>query len=137
MKKIVAMMIVMLVGMTSLQSKGKDADYFIVEGSFLVSKNVYYTVYQQNSEGTFVSVEHTKAHKSYHIKCDAGYKYMVRFQNKKGDVKFLLIDASTTGYFRADVDWSKPYDGLIKKYKIGYCLTALTNGARPALLAQN
>lgn len=136
MKKIVASMLIMLVSMVALSGTPKDHYHFVVEGSFLSSKNVSYTVFKENSEGAFVSVEHTKAHKYYRVECDAGSKYIVRFQNKKGDVKFLMIDASTYGYFQADVDWNRPYDGLIKKEKIGYCLTALTNGNRPVLLAQ-
>jgi len=139
MKKIVSIMLVMLVSMTALAGKEKIRDpyHFVVEGSFLSSKNVSYTVFKENKEGTFVCIERTKAHKVYRVECNTNGRYIVRFQNKKGDVKFLMIDASTYGYFQADVDWNKPYDGLIKKEKIGYCLVALTSGNRPALLAQN
>lgn len=136
MKKIVAIMCIMLVSMTALSGKPKDPFHLIVEGSFLSSKNIHYTVYKETKQGTFVSIEHTKAHKYYHIECNTGDKYLVRFQNKKGNVKFLMIDASTYGYFQADVDWSKSYDGLIKKEKVGYCLVALTKGNRPLALAQ-
>jgi hypothetical protein len=47
-----------------------------------------------------------------------------------------MIDAVERGYFMADVDWSKPYDGKITLEKIGYCLTPFTNMPRSAQLAQ-
>lgn len=136
MKKIVTMMLVMLVSVTALAGKTKDPYHFVVEGEFLADKNIHCTIFEQDKSGNFVALEHTKARKYFHVECNVGHKYIVRFQNKKGDVKFLMIDASTNGYFQTDVDWKRPFDGLIKKEKIGYCLTVLTNGNRPVLLAQ-
>ena len=138
MKKIVTLMLIVLSTVVLAgKNKVRDPYHFVVEGSFIATKNVSYTIFKENKEGTFVCIERTKARKVYRVECNTGGRYLVRFQNKKGDVKFLMIDASTYGYFQADVDWRKPYDGLIKKEKIGYCLVTLTNGNGRALIAQN
>lgn len=130
-------MIIMLMSVISLQAKHRDPYHFIVEGEFLAQKNINYTVFKQTTSGKFVAIEHTKARKYYRVECNTGEKYIIRFQNKKGDVKFLMIDAVERGYFIADVDWRKPYDGKITLEKIGYCLTPFTNMTKPVLLAKN
>jgi hypothetical protein len=48
-----------------------------------------------------------------------------------------MIHATTEGYFEADIDWSIPYDGMIKEEKIGYTLTRLTNGYRSPSMVKN
>lgn len=138
MKKITTIVIIMLVSMVSFAGKDKSRDrhHFIVEGSFLSQKNISYTVYQENQEGKFVAIERSKARKYYSFVFNTGHKYIIRFQNKKGDVKFLMVDAVQRGYFMVDVDWRKPYDGKITYEKIGYCLTPFTNMTKPVLLAQ-
>ncbi len=137
MKKIVSIMMITLVSMVSLAGNNKDRYHFVVEGEFLSQKKISYTVFQEDQKGNFVAIEHVKARKSYHVVCNTGHRYIVRFQNKKGDVKFLMIDAVQRGYFIADVDWRKPFDGKITLEKIGYCLTPFTNMTKPVLLAQN
>jgi len=137
MKKIVSIMLIALVSVMTLQGKTKDRWHFIVEGEFLAEKKISYTVFQQNDKGVFVAIDHAKARKYYHLEFNTGHKYVIRFQNKKGDVKFLMVDAVERGYFIADVDWRKPYDGKITLEKIGYCLTPFTNMPRSAQVAKN
>lgn len=136
MKKIVTIMFIMLMSVISLQAKHRDPYHFVVEGEFLAEKNINYTVFKEATSGKFVAIEHTKARKYYRVECNTGEKYIIRFQNKKGDTKFLMIDAVQSGYFIADVDWRKPYDAKIILEKIGYCLIPLTNMTKLALLAQ-
>jgi len=135
MKKIVVMMIIVL-GAMSFTTKTKNPFHLIVEGVFLADKNIKYTVYQMNASGDFVAIYRAKARKYYHIECSTGSKYIVRFQNRKGDVKFLMIDAVEYGYCGANVDWRKPYDGKISLEKNGYSLTAFDNSYRSKLLVQ-
>jgi hypothetical protein len=137
MKKIVTIMCIMLMSVMTLTGKNRDRYHFIVEGEFLADKNISYTIFQQDQTGKFVAIEHVKSRKYFLVECNTGHKYIVRFQNKKGDVKFLMIDAVERGYFMVDVDWSKPYDGKITLEKTGYALTPFTNIPRSALIAQN
>lgn len=136
MKKIVSIMLIALVSVMTLQGKTKDRWHFIVEGEFLAEKKISYTVFQEDSKGNFVAINHVKARKYYHLEFNTGHRYIVRFQNKKGDVKFLMIDAVERGYFVADVDWRKPYDGKITLEKIGYCLTPFNNTAKSDQMAK-
>lgn len=133
MKKLINSIVVILLCVTSLQATGKEPKHLIVEGEFLNDKNVNYTIFQSADDGKFVAVEHVKARKYFLVECNIGYKYIVRFQNKKGDVKFLMIDAAQKGYFMVDVDWQKPYDGKITFEKTGYALTPFTNSAESYL----
>lgn len=130
MKKIVAIMLVMLVSVASLTGKTKDPYHFIVEGTFIADKHIAYTIFKMEKDGDLVAVEHVKGRKYYFVECNVGDRYVVRFQNKKGNVKFLMIDASTYGYFQADIDWTQPYDGWIKKDKAKYRLTRICNAAK-------
>jgi hypothetical protein len=41
-----------------------------------------------------------------------------------------MIDASANGYFQADLDWTQPYDGSIKREKAKYKLTRICNEAK-------
>jgi hypothetical protein len=136
MKKIVTLMFIVL-SMVSLAGKAKDRYHFIVEGEFLSQKNVSYTIFEESKDGAFVAIEHVKARKYYFVECKVGKKYIVRFQNKQGDVKFLMIDAAKHGYFQVDVDWSKPYDGKITLEKIGYAVTPFLNIPKSALTSNN
>jgi len=136
MKKIVLMMFVIL-GVTTLQAKVKDPQNFIVEGSFIADKNITYTVFKMDKAGDLIAIEHVKGRKHYFVECNVGEKYVVRFQNKNGDVKFLMIHATTKGYFQADIDWTIPYDGMIKEEEIGYTLTRLTNGYKNSITVKN
>jgi len=136
MKKIVLMMFVIL-GVTTLQAKVKDPQNFIVEGSFIADKNITYTIFKMDQVGDLIAIEHVKGHKHYFVECNVGDKYVVRFQNKKGDVKFLMIDATSTGYFEADIDWNVPYDGLIKEEKVGYSLSRISNKLKYPGLVRN
>ncbi|TXG80304.1 MAG: hypothetical protein E6R13_08230 [Spirochaetes bacterium] len=103
MKKLINSIIVILLCVTTSQVKAKDPYHLIVEGEFLHKKNISYTVFQEDQKGNFVSIEHVKARKYYHVECNTGHRYIIRFQNKKGNVKFLMIDAVQRGYFIADV----------------------------------
>lgn len=117
----------MLLCITSIQAKGRDPHHLILEGEFLHKKNINYTVYKMNHEGTFVSEYRSKARKYYSIACDLGAKYLIRFQDKNQNVKFLMIDVTQTGTFIIDVDFCKEYDAVLKLTKNGYSLTPLTN----------
>lgn len=112
----------------------KDKFHFVVEGSFLNQKNVNYTVYQMDREGTFVSIDHVKAKKHFSVVLDVSSKYIIRFEDKKHNVKFLIVDASQSGHFTVDVDFSKPHDAILKMTKIGYAITPLKSGNQPDLV---
>jgi hypothetical protein len=127
MKKIVTIMLIML-SVTTLTAK--DPYHFIVQGSFIADKNIKYTIFKMEKNGALVAIEHVKGRKYYFVECNVGDKYVVRFQNKKGNVKFLMIDASANGYFQADLDWTQPYDGWIKREKAKYKLTRICNAAK-------
>lgn len=127
MKKIVTMMIIIL-GVISVQAR--DPYHFIVQGSFIADKNIKYTIFKMEKDGALVAIEHVKGRKYYFVECNVGDKYVVRFQNKKGNVKFLMIDASANGYFQADLDWTQPYDGWIKREKAKYKLTRICNASK-------
>lgn len=126
MKKIVTLMLIVL-GITALQAKTKDPYHLILEGEFLNQKHVDYTVFMMNDEGTFISEFRDKGRKNFYILCDVGNKYIIRFQDKNRNVKFLLVDASRSGYFAVNVDFSKPYDAVIKDTKSGYSLTPIVD----------
>lgn len=113
----------------------KDPYHLIVEGQFLAEKHIQYTVYKKDARGIFVSEFRDKAKKYFYVSCDKGSEYIVRFQDKHGNVKFLMIDATKEGYFQVDVDFAKPYDAKIYLTKVGYALTPLTNSAiRPDIV---
>lgn len=99
----------------------------LVQGRFLGEKNVQYTIYKMNKKGVFVNEIRTKGRKFYNIECQRGCKYIIRFQSKKGDVKFLMVDATNSGYFGVNVDFTKPYDAKITYTKNGYSLIHLTD----------
>ena len=108
----------------------KDPWHLIVEGSFVSEKNIHVTVYKQNTEGAFVSDTHEKCRKYYSITCNVGEKYILRFEDKHHNVKFLMVDATKQGYYAVDVDFSKSYDAkLFYNPKLGYALLRLTNSA--------
>lgn len=134
MKTIINLIIVMLVCVTNLNAgnnvtkpKYKDPYHLEVEGQILSGKNIHFTVYRMAKDGIFKVEERGKVKKFYHYMCDRGSKYIFRFENKKGDVKFLMVDATDAGYFGVNVDFSKPYDGKIYPTKNGYDLLVLTN----------
>jgi len=135
MKKIVTLILIVL-SATVLAGKPKDRYHFIVEGEFLSQKNINYTIFEENKDGKFVAVDHVKAKKYYFVECKVGKKYIVRFQNKEGDVKFLMIDAAKYGYYQVDVDWNNPHDAKITLEKIGYAVTPILNLSESYLTAQ-
>ena len=118
---------------SNLPTLKKDKYHLIVEGSFLYQKNVNYTVYEMNREGTFVSTDHVKARKYFSLVLEVSKKYIIRFEDKGHNVKFLIIDASESGTFEVDVDFSKPHDAILKMTKVGYAVTPLKSGAPPSL----
>lgn len=123
--------IIMLMCMVAFSSSftaktKKDPYHFIVEGAILAQKNITYTVFKMdNTTGTFVSESHMKVRKYFSVMCDVGFKYIVRFQDKKGNVKFLMLDVTRNGSFTVDVDFEKPWDGLLKYTHMGYKLTRI------------
>lgn len=131
MKKYLTMLLAALVctfTATASETKSKDPYHLVVQGEFLSKKNISYTVYKYDvKEDKFMSELRTKARKYFLISCDRGCKYIVRFQDKNGNTKFLMIDATREGSFLVDVDFSKPYDASLKYTKNGYSLTPLTN----------
>jgi len=126
MKKIVTMLFIIL-GIVTTQAKMNDPYHLILEGQFLSEKNIHYTIYKMDSEGTFKSIERTKSRRYYSITCDVGEKYLIRFQDKNQNVKFLIVEATKPGYFGANVDFRKSYDAVIRYTKNGYSITTLTN----------
>lgn len=139
MKKIISVIMIMLVSTICSSNnphptrEKKDRFHLVVEGSFLNQKNVNYTVFEMDKEGTFVSTEHVKARKYFSLQLDVNAKYIIRFEDKKHNVKFLIIDAARSGHFVVDVDFSKPHDAILRVTKVGYAITPLINGAPPAL----
>jgi len=135
----IIMLICMVACSLSLTAKTKkDPYHFIVEGVFLSEKNISYTVFKMdNRTGDFVSESHSKGRKYFSVTCDVGFKYIVRFQDKAGDVKFLMLDVTRNGYFTVDVDFEKPWDGLLKYTVTGYHLTRINNGLKDNPLATN
>lgn len=125
MKKFINSIIVMLLCITSIQAKGRDPHHLILEGEFLHKKNINYTVYKMNSEGTFISEYRTKARKYYSITCDVGSKYLIRFQDKDQNVKFLMLNVTKSGTFTIDVDFCRSYDAVLTFTKNGYAITPL------------
>ena len=136
MKKIVKTMLVILMSVITLTGKAKDPYHCVVEGSYLADKNIQYTIFKMDKNGDLIAIEHVKSRKHYFVECNVGDKYLVRFQNKQGDVKFLMINASKHGYFQANIDWSVPTDGMIKVEKTGYKLTRIKNELKDPSFAQ-
>lgn len=116
-----------LIASSNNNPKTRDPFHLIVEGKFLAEKNVHYTVYKLNSKGVFVSESHNKGKKYYSVMCDVGSKYLIRFQDKKHNVKFLMLDVTRHGTFTVDVDFSRSYDAVLQFTKNGYSITPLTN----------
>lgn len=144
MKTIIKLVIAVLLCAVDLSAgntvtKSKDKFHLIVEGAFLNEKNVQYTIFKEDLRtGTFKSESRAKSRKYYYLSCDVGCRYIVRFENKKGDVKFLMIDASNAGYFGVNVDFSRSYDARIQYTKNGYDILPLTNsGLKPDIANNN
>lgn len=114
-------------GNTVTKPKVKDPYHLEVEGQILSDKNIHFTVYKMNEDGVFRVEERGKIRKYYHLMCDRGSKYILRFENKKGDVKFLMVDATKAGYFGVNVDFSRPYDAKIYYAKNGYDLSVINS----------
>lgn len=115
----------------------KDPYHLIVEGEFIAQKNIHYTVYKLDAKsGLYKSEYRNKTRRYFYLECDRGARYLVRFQDKKGNIKFLMIEATREGYFGVNVDFNKSYDAVITYSKNGYMLTALTNAGIPDI-AQN
>lgn len=139
MKSIIKLVIIALLCSIDLSaSKNKDPYHLIVEGAFLNHKHIQYTVYRMNEKtGVFESELRTSARKYFQVACDVGTKYIVRFQDKTGNVKFLMINATRSDYFIVDVDFGKPYDAVIKDTKNGYSVTPIDDLViKPGQLAQ-
>lgn len=123
----------MLLCMTNLNAgnitkpKYKDHYHLEVEGQIISGKHIHFTVYKLNKDGVFRVEKKGKVRKFYNYLCNKGCKYIFRFENKNGDVKFLMVDASREGYFGVNVDFSKPYDAKVHYTKNGYGLLILTN----------
>ena len=134
----IIMLICMVAFSPSVTAKTKkDPYHFIVEGAILAQKNISYTVFKMdNKSGDFVSESHCKIRKHFSVMCDVGFKYIVRFQDKKGNVKFLMLDVTRNGSFTVDVDFTTPWDGLLKYTPIGYRLTRINNGLKASPLAK-
>lgn len=117
----------------------KDPFHLILEGKFLNEKNINCTVYVlDESKGTFVSELRTKFKRYYSFSFNVGSKYIVRFEDKNQNVKFLMVDVTKSGYFMTDVDFARKYDAKLYVTKIGYTLLPLTDSRRnPELLAKN
>jgi len=120
-------------GNTVTKLKIKDPYHLEIEGEFIAQRHIEYTVFKYNKKTeSFISEERGKARRYYHFVCDRGCKYIIRFQDKHGNVKFLMVDATREGYFGVNVDFRKSYDAQIKYTKNGYSLTVLTSsGMRP------
>ncbi len=105
----------------------RDPHHLLLEGKFLAEKNITYTIYKMDREGTFVKESRNKAKRTFSIKCNVGDRYIVRFEDKKHNVKFLMMDITKSGKFTIDVDFSIPYDAVLKFTAVGYRLTRLVS----------
>lgn len=108
------------------ETKMKDPFHLIVEGKFLNQKNITYTVYKMDSRGIFVKESRTKGKRYFSITCDVQCKYIIRFEDRNRNVKFLMVDAAKGGYFNVDVDFSRKHDAILQLTKVGYSLIPLT-----------
>jgi len=120
-------MCAMLVALTLPAKTKKDPYHLILEGKFLAEKNINCTVYRMDKRGVFVKESRLKARKYFSFTCDVGGKYIIRFEDKKHNTKFLMVDVTKTGYFTIDVDFSKSYDAILKFTKVGYRIEPLDN----------
>lgn len=142
MKTIIKLMLATALCIVSSVSKSstnpmKDPYHLVVEGTFLAEKHVQYTVYKLDEKtGAFVSESRNKGKKYFSVVCDKGSKYIIRFQDRKGNVKFLMIEATKEGYFGVNVDFNRSYDAVVKYSKNGYSVTPLTNSGINLDLAQ-
>lgn len=125
MKKFINSLIVVLLCITSVQGKTKDPYHLFLDGEFLHKKNVNFTVYKMGKDGVFYSEYRDKARKYYSITCDVGHKYLIRFQDKDQNVKFLMLDVTHAGLFTIDVDFSRSYDAMLTFTKNGYNIVAI------------
>lgn len=111
----------------SKPNQKKDRFHLIVEGKFIAKKHITYTIMKEDNKGVFVVQERIKAKKYYHIECNVGERYIVRFEDKEHNVKFLMIEPQEGGYFVADVDFSRSHDAKLYLTKNGYSLLPLTS----------
>lgn len=142
MKTIIKLMLATVLCVVSSAAKSnppaKDPYHLVVEGEFLAQKHVQYTVYKLDAKtGVFISESHNKGRKYFHIMCDRGSKYIIRFQDRKGNVKFLMVEATREGYYGVNVDFNKPYDAMVKYTKNGYDVMLLTSSGMNQSIAHN
>jgi hypothetical protein len=126
-KLVLATVLCVVSTVSKSEVKYKDPYHFIVEGQFLAKKNVHYTVYKQDKSGAFVSESRNKSRKYYSVTLDVGCKYIIRFQDKEGNVKFLMVDASKPGYYGINVDFTRSFDAQLRVTKVGYAVIPLTD----------
>lgn len=115
----------------------KDPYHLTVEGKFLNEKHIVCTIYMMDQRGVFVRDLRMKCKKYYSFVFDIGRKYIVRFEDKNSNVKFLMVDVTRNGYFIADVDFSKKYDAKLYVTKNGYTLMPLTASGNPETIVRN
>lgn len=130
MKKLIVLSILLLISVVvNSKPNHKDRFHLIVKGKFLVKKHITYTILKEDNKGVFVVQEKIKANRYYHVQCNVGERYIIRFEDRQHNIKFLMIEPQEGGYFVADVDFSKSYNARLHLTKDGYSLLPFTNSA--------
>lgn len=92
-----------------LSVSAKDKYHLILEGSFLQTKNVSYTVYVLEKDGSLNKLYNTKCIKYYTIVCDVDRTYIIKFTSGNL-IKTLMVNVTKSGTFYLDVDFNKKID---------------------------
>ena len=111
MKKCLILMTALIMSLSTVNAK--DKYHLIVEGEFLFEKNVQCDLYEIKKDSTVVKVETVKNRKYYSLKVDVGYKYIVKFTSKSGQIKELYLDVTKDGYFAVNVDFKRREHGAL------------------------
>lgn len=77
-----------------------------VEGKFLHQKNITYTLYELQSNGTYKRLETNKGRKSYALRLHTNTTYVIKFVDKSLTVKFLELRIEKPTDIIVDVDFN-------------------------------
>jgi hypothetical protein len=77
-----------------------------VEGKFLHQKNITYTLYELQSNGTYKRLETNKGRKSYALRLHTNTTYVIKFVDKSLTVKFLELRIEKPTDMLIDVDFN-------------------------------
>lgn len=104
----------MLVLSTQATNRDNDNEILTVEGKFMAQKNVKYTVFEYQEDGTLLEVFSGKGNQYFAVTLTTGNHYVVNFVSLNNEVKSLFIDADESGTFQLIVDFTKPNAGVLK-----------------------